>query len=618
MTSSNYQKRAGWRILLVSVIWNLMGVSVSPWMLPPARANHVYDSCRRLIQSEPKEQSAGSDTQSGNRLGVAARSRVSVHLRSGEQPAHPATAIVRSIYLFQDQKNFVEFGWKWVRDAYFAQPDRGGTTDPKPTVFIAVMNQSQLTVYEGSEGTHGNPNNPGWGTLDNFSNHHFRIKRIFDPDRTLPWYRFEVDGSFAGSLPHQSMGSAPPLAGVEAFSFCDSMGALFWELQKCVGTESSCTWQDWNGVRKRTDIDRPHPDQGRLDSSKWWKFQWGPDLNQFRMRHCGDVAYCEHDTDGVNRVLVADPCQDEPCDTPTPSPSPSPAPTAPPPPISWSDWERHSGGLAAGSGLDATSWQPGNLRVVSRSPANNVWIKSWDCCGAWSAWTSVSSPSGGITSNPAITSTAPNILHVFAKGTDNAIWTRKWNGANWGAWTSLGGGFTSGPDAVSHNGWVAVFARGMDDAIWMKSGSPDGTWTDWESLGGTLTSDPSVVRSSCCQTHVFARGTDGLLKQKWHDSSTNTWTAWVTPRGANLVIDTSPDASSYGNYRLDIFAAAGDSNGLYQLTGQGRRWYGWTSLGGGVTGDPGSVSWGSNRIDVFIRGTDNVMYHRWCEPCGSQ
>lgn len=48
------------------------------------------------------------------------------------------------------------------------------------------------------------------------------------------------------------------------------------------------------------------------------------------------------------------------------------------------------------------------------------------------------------------------------------------------------------------------------------------------------------------------------------------------------------------------------------------QWGGWENLGGTIQEAPNCVSWGSNRIDCFARGTDSAMYHRWwpCPSCG--
>ena len=37
---------------------------------------------------------------------------------------------------------------------------------------------------------------------------------------------------------------------------------------------------------------------------------------------------------------------------------------------------------------------------------------------------------------------------------------------------------------------------------------------------------------------------------------------------------------------------------------------GWESLGGVLTSAPRAVSWGPNRLDTFVRGTDGAMWHQ--------
>ena len=33
--------------------------------------------------------------------------------------------------------------------------------------------------------------------------------------------------------------------------------------------------------------------------------------------------------------------------------------------------------------------------------------------------------------------------------------------------------------------------------------------------------------------------------------------------------------------------------------------------GGVIDDNPAAASWGANRIDTFVRGMDNHMYHKW-------
>ena len=61
----------------------------------------------------------------------------------------------------------------------------------------------------------------------------------------------------------------------------------------------------------------------------------------------------------------------------------------------------------------------------------------------------------------------PNRLDCFARGTDNAMWHRWWDGGSWGGWESLGGIILSGPDCVA---WgpnrLDCFAPGTDNALY--------------------------------------------------------------------------------------------------------------------------------------------------------
>ena len=42
-------------------------------------------------------------------------------------------------------------------------------------------------------------------------------------------------------------------------------------------------------------------------------------------------------------------------------------------------------------------------------------------------------------------------------------------------------------------------------------------------------------------------------------------------------------------------------------------WMDWESLGGVLTSQPGVSSWSEDRLDVFVRGTDSALWHKWYE-----
>jgi len=71
-----------------------------------------------------------------------------------------------------------------------------------------------------------------------------------------------------------------------------------------------------------------------------------------------------------------------------------------------------------------------------------------------------------------------------------------------------------------------------------------------------------------------------------------------------------PSAVAWGPNRLDIFAK-GTDHALWHRWWNGSSWGGWESLGGVLISPPTAVSWGSNRLDIFGIGTDNAVWHRW-------
>src|ERR1700680_4012568 len=63
--------------------------------------------------------------------------------------------------------------------------------------------------------------------------------------------------------------------------------------------------------------------------------------------------------------------------------------------------------------------------------------------------------------------------------------------ASWSAWESLGGVIFSGPAVASWaSGRLDCFAKGTDNALWHKW--YDGSWHNWESLGGTIDDNPAA------------------------------------------------------------------------------------------------------------------------------
>ena len=69
-------------------------------------------------------------------------------------------------------------------------------------------------------------------------------------------------------------------------------------------------------------------------------------------------------------------------------------------------------------------------------------------------------------------------------------------------------------------------------------------------------------------------------------------------------------AVSWGSNRVDVFARGQDGALWHKWRAPG--WSRWESLGGALTSGPAAASRSSNRIDVFVRGTNAALWHkRW-------
>src|SRR6266850_1617497 len=178
------------------------------------------------------------------------------------------------------------------------------------------------------------------------------------------------------------------------------------------------------------------------------------------------------------------------------------------------------------------------------------------------------------------------------------------------------------PASVSWNSdRIDVFVRATNNTLWQKYFT-GGAWvSDWVPIHGvSVASSPAVASWAENRLDVFVKGTDGkgsdiALWHLWYDGG---WGDWESLGGSPLFPASAPAAVSWGYGRIDVFVQ-GPGNHVYH------KWYdqsgqaewqpgveeAWENLGGTITGDPGVASWGPGRLDVFGRGPDGKMRHRW-------
>ena len=94
---------------------------------------------------------------------------------------------------------------------------------------------------------------------------------------------------------------------------------------------------------------------------------------------------------------------------------------------------------------------------------------------------------------------------------------------------------------------------------------------------------------------------------RWWDGSK--WSDGWEQLGANQ-FSSNPTAVSWGPNRIDVFVR-GTDNAVYTKAWNVSKWTDYVGLGGAFMSGPAVASWGANRLDVFGRGTDNALWHKW-------
>ncbi|MGA2885050.1 MAG: carboxypeptidase regulatory-like domain-containing protein [Halobacteriota archaeon] len=160
---------------------------------------------------------------------------------------------------------------------------------------------------------------------------------------------------------------------------------------------------------------------------------------------------------------------------------------------------------------------------------------------------------------------------------------------------------TSSPAIVDS---LFLFVRGSDNALWYKTWN-GATWSNATSLGGNLTSAPAATSPAAGTIDVFVRGTNGGLYEKTTANNGTSWSGWI-PLGGQLASGTGPAADARGLNSLDVFVQ-GTDHVLYYTHWNGA-WSAWKSLGGVLTSSPAATSPSTSVIDVFVRSTNGALW----------
>ncbi|RKT53698.1 hypothetical protein [Saccharothrix australiensis] len=234
----------------------------------------------------------------------------------------------------------------------------------------------------------------------------------------------------------------------------------------------------------------------------------------------------------------------------------------------WGAWQRHNDGAV----LDATpavgSFNANHEHVFIRTPNGQLHQKYWTLAGGWSAWGSLGRPSVGFVGAPATVARGGGVANVYVRGGDGALWQLSWDGTRWGAWQRHNDGFALGSA-------VAVSSFGAD------------------------------------HEQLFARGTDGLLHQKYW-TRTGGWSSWASLGRPSPGFVDAPATVARGGGVANVYVRGGDG-ALWQLSWDGTRWGAWQRHNDGAVLDatPAVGSFNANHEHVFIRTPNGQLHQKW-------
>jgi hypothetical protein len=218
---------------------------------------------------------------------------------------------------------------------------------------------------------------------------------------------------------------------------------------------------------------------------------------------------------------------------------------------------------------------------------------------------------------------------LVVRGDGSAI-TAAWQpgDSSWrGWWLVANGRATPGTPvtAVSRSkDKLDVFMVGLDGRVWTAAWeSGDTSWRGWWPIGNlkTLPGTPvGAVSRSTDKLDVFVTGTDGRVYTAAWQAGDASWQGWWPVANGRTTPGTPITAVSRSKDKLDIFMVGLDGRvwtAAWEPRPGDTAWRGWWPIGNVKTlpGAPvGVVSRSTDKLDVFITGTDGVVHTAAWEP----
>jgi alpha-galactosidase len=173
---------------------------------------------------------------------------------------------------------------------------------------------------------------------------------------------------------------------------------------------------------------------------------------------------------------------------------------------SWGGWTDLGGTLTDAPTAAYTS--PTSWTVFARGADGQVWSR-----GPTSCWTSIGAPNNQpIYGRPSAVTDA-NGTYLAVRTADDQVWWRTADTTGtWSAWTALGGVISGSPTLLATEGRVYLFARAGDYTLWQRN-FVGGAWGGWfprgEFASNAFYGSLGAAAGANGSAWVTLRGTDG-------------------------------------------------------------------------------------------------------------
>jgi hypothetical protein len=259
-------------------------------------------------------------------------------------------------------------------------------------------------------------------------------------------------------------------------------------------------------------------------------------------------------------------------------------------------------------------------------PLWHVWQTQWSNSTAWTGWCEVIQ-SGSWPATVAANGDGTLQLVIATGGPDmysakQTAWSNGWSDPTSMPAVPLPDGFFPPGVAANADGRLELFVA--NGSLWrLEQASWSGSWSTWQPhgfpTGAAVVGPVTAGRSGDGRIEVFVIDAGGNLWNVRQTSPAGSYTGWNAFGNPGVPLDDRPALARSADGRLELFIRGTDNQLYHQWeTAVGTfSWSGWTPFNadsipaGGLVDHPVVAPSADGRLELFLTGNDGNVYHSW-------